>query len=741
MKKPSKVLIVEDSANDAALLIKALQDGGYNPVYEIVETPEAMADALNRQASFILMTERKRSEDELALRAQLLDNANDSIVLHDFEGRIHYVNEVACGFYGYTREELMQKSVFELHTPEPARDQQNGQVGLAGVLSGISASKRSETELRFSEERFSKAFNACPSPMSISTFPDGRYIDVNESFIQVLGYRREDVINFTRSELNIWEKPEDLEKATQSLSEKKLLRNFETSVRTKSGESRIGLMSAEIIDISGGEYMLLVFEDITKRKQAEEILRQREEQLRQITDNMLDMVAIKDVNGVYQYVSPSYTRVLGYEPEELLGKDVFDLIHPGDRSGAAVFAQQGIDTAKPGKSECRFRHADGHYVWLETIGKPLLDDQGSIGSFIFGSRDITERKEAEEALRQSEERFSRAFHANPCLMVIISLIDYRVIDVNQQLLNAVGISREEVIGRMMAEIDIHSESWFQNMRQALEGHGKVQNHEFVYFNKKGEERYGLWSSDIITINGERCLLGAVIDITERKQYEREMTRLDRLHLVGEMAAGIAHEIRNPMTVIRGYMQLFQENEEFTPYKKRFQTMIGELDRANSIITEYLALAKNKAVHLKMQSLNSIVEAMLPLIQAEAIKNNQSVTIELSDAPDLLLDGNEIRQIILNLARNGLEAMSHNGVLIIRTYLDGPEVVLAMQNEGPEISPAVLEKIGTPFFTTKDNGTGLGMAVCYSIASRHNASIRIETGKRGTSFMVSFPIRA
>jgi PAS domain S-box-containing protein/putative nucleotidyltransferase with HDIG domain len=384
---------------------------------------------------YAIAINRKRSEDELALRAQLLDSANDSIVLHDFEGRLHYVNEVACRFYGYTSEELMQKKVSDLNVVESAEDHQfrlnelktkgravfdtvfgkdgahipvevNASVidiggkqfvlsvarditkrkqaeeelqtseakyrkifentGTAAMiveedttmslinrefetLSGyskeeiegkkswkeffiedylddmiryhnlrradpdsapkkyetefitrkgdikhiidtvsmipgtnqslaflldISEIKQAEAELRFSEERFSKAFNVSPGPMSISTFPDGRYIDINDAYVQALGYRREEVIGFTRSELNIWEKPENLARATQSLYEKKSFRDLEASIRTKSGESRIGLISGDIIDISGSEYMLLVFDDITERKRAEERLRE-----------------------------------------------------------------------------------------------------------------------------------------------------------------------------------------------------------------------------------------------------------------------------------------------------------------------------------------------------------------------------------------------------------------------------------------------------------------------------------
>lgn len=276
--------------------------------------------------------------------------------------------------------------------------------------------------------------------------------------------------------------------------------------------------------------------------------------------------------------------------------------------------------------------------------------------------------------------------------------------------------------------------WYHHLRRVTP-ETMPKQYEVDLINREGSIRNTLITVGIIP--GTKKSVASFLDITERKQMEREMARLDRLHLVGEMAAGIGHEIRNPMTVVRGYLQLLQEKEELASYKKTFKTMIGELDRANSIITEYLSLAKNKAVHLKKQSLNSIVEAILPLIQVKAIKNNQSVTLELSDIPDLLLNSNEIRQIVLNLANNGLEAMHTNGTLAIRTYLDGTEVVLAVQNEGPEIPPEVLEKIGTPFFTTKDNGTGLGIAVCYSIAARHNASIRIETGSSGTTFFVCF----
>ena len=166
-------------------------------------------------------------------------------------------------------------------------------------------------------------------------------------------------------------------------------------------------------------------------------------------------------------------------------------------------------------------------------------------------------------------------------------------------------------------------------------------------------------------------------------------------------------------------------------------MIDELDRANSIITEFLSLAKDRVVELKVQSLKEIVQNIFPLIQADGVISDKYIQMELDEVSEIPLDKKEIHQLILNLVLNGSQAMSPGGTMKIRTFMDEEEIVLAVQDDGPGIAPEVLGKIGTPFFTTKENGTGLGLAVCYSIAARHNAKIDIETGSTGTTFFVRF----
>ncbi|MFA4885761.1 MAG: ATP-binding protein [Desulfotomaculaceae bacterium] len=343
-------------------------------------------------------------------------------------------------------------------------------------------------------------------------------------------------------------------------------------------------------------------------------------------------------------------------------------------------------------------------------------------------------QEALEELEESRNRYAALYDFAPVGYVTL---DYKgcIQEINLTGASLIGLEKSRLIGLPMCVFVVKSDMklFLDHLRRCRLANGKVITELSLAAKSGSPVQVQLLSVPHISAGGDTFQYKTVItDITERK-----LSYLDRLNLVGEMAAGIGHEIRNPMTTVRGFLQLYREKDALTQYKGSFDLMIDELDQANSVITEFISLARNKMVDLKIKNLNKILENLFPLIQEDAMVLNVNINMQMEDIPELCLDEKDISQLILNLVRNGIEAMASGGNLTIRTYADSQEVVLSVQDQGSGIEPGMIEKIGTPFFTTKDYGTGLGLAVCYSIAARHNAVINVETSPAGTTFFVRF----
>ncbi|SHN88050.1 ATP-binding protein [Desulfitobacterium chlororespirans] len=229
-----------------------------------------------------------------------------------------------------------------------------------------------------------------------------------------------------------------------------------------------------------------------------------------------------------------------------------------------------------------------------------------------------------------------------------------------------------------------------------------------------------------------------VDGAEQKFISEKMRRMEELHTVGQLAAGLSHEIRNPISVVKGFLQMLKGKNDLSLYREYFDLMISEIDRVESMINEFLAFGRLSGGEPVLCNLNEIIRALLPLLQAFASELDKQVLIELTEIPDLELNDKEIRQIIMNLAGNGLEAMTAGGKLTIRTFCADQQVVLAVQDQGEGIPPHILKKLGTPFLTTKEKGTGLGLSVCFEIVAKHQGSIEAQTGENGTIVYVKFP---
>lgn len=214
--------------------------------------------------------------------------------------------------------------------------------------------------------------------------------------------------------------------------------------------------------------------------------------------------------------------------------------------------------------------------------------------------------------------------------------------------------------------------------------------------------------------------------------------MNRLSIIGQMAASVTHEVRNPMAVVRGYLQILQRK---TPqeYEHYYKIVLEELDRAGGIIDDFLSLARTSSAAKEHRSIRSVVEELWPLLQADA--NLRGQTIRLEDGKDgekMLMHSGEIKQLVLNLARNALEAMGEKGELLIVVEQTEDSLQLRVKDNGPGISQETLEQIRQPFFTTKKTGTGLGLALCAGIAERHGGKLSIDSKVgEGTEVVIDF----
>lgn len=303
-------------------------------------------------------------------------------------------------------------------------------------------------------------------------------------------------------------------------------------------------------------------------------------------------------------------------------------------------------------------------------------------------------------------------------------------------------NRSEVIGKNIDQVFIFTSSQKKSeniMAEVLKA-GYWED-EVIHKRKDGSEIFVYATFTLVKSDDNKSvgMMGIINDITEKKMIETHMVNLERLNLIGEMAAGIGHEVRNPLTTVRGFLQILGSRDKYAEEKEFFELILNELDRANSIITEYLSLAKNKILNYHYQNIKQVINHILPLIQADALLKDKSIELRLEEVPDLFIDEKEITQLIINLVRNALYATKPEGSVTIRTYIEYNAVILSITDQGKGISSEVLHKIGTPFVTTKEDGTGLGLAICYSIANRHNANIHFDTDSSGTTFYVKFKI--
>jgi len=516
------------------------------------------------------ITERKRAEEELRNQKQvmevILDNVPAMMVFYDAQGHCRYVNRCLQETLGWSQEELGSRNLLEECYPDPDyRDYVVNYIASAkgtwgdfstltryghqldtswanlalpdgsgvGIGIDITERRRAEEDLRISEEKFSKAFFLSPDAISVSRLVDGMLVSVNEGFKQIFGYAEAEVIGKTSLELDIWDKPEHRNRWTEKLKSEGKVDNFETRFRTKDGDIRCGLMSASIIELNGVEHILNVTRDITERKLAQEELKQSEEKYRLLAENMNDVIWQTTPDMVFTYVSPSVKKQRGYEASEVLGRQIWDFIAPNEilswrnrvERPFNLLLSRG-DAFEPEPYELHVRK-DGTTLWTETTANPVFNDKGDLIAFQGVTRDITERKLLEEALRTTLGRYHTILSSLYAGVLVVAE-DGRVEFANQafcdlfhledQPENLRGLSPPAMIQKIK---DVYAQPAYAMSRiQAIVAQGDPVKGEEIAMR---DGRFYLVDFVPIHIDGKPCgRMWHHQDITERKRAEDEL---------------------------------------------------------------------------------------------------------------------------------------------------------------------------------------------------------------------------
>jgi PAS domain S-box-containing protein len=369
-----------------------------------------------------------------------------------------------------------------------------------------------------------------------------------------------------------------------------------------------------------------------------------------------------------------------------------------------------------------------------------------------------ERQIAEDALRESTDKFSKAFHSSPTFITISTQDRGVYIDVNDAFIHASGYRREELIGRSSLDLGIWAdlEDRARIVRE-IEKSGSVSSEEVLMRMKNGQLRTVLYSTEAIMIQKEPCLISVGLDITDRKHLEEQLRQSQKMEAVGQLAGGVAHDFNNILTAIISNSYLLQSRTHDDEISMELTGKIIALsDNAAKIVQELLMFSRKQKVKTTLVHLNDIVRDALKLLE-DFVGENVAINSELSadQGLSILADRNQIEQVIINLATNARDAMPEGGTITIKTdlveideeFIDlqgfgkpGIYAVLSVSDTGTGMGEEVRKKIFEPFFTTKEvgKGTGLGLSIVYGIVKQHKGFIRVYSAEgKGSTFVLYF----
>ena len=497
------------------------------------------------------------------------------------------------------------------------------------------------------------------------------------------------------------------------------------------------------------------------RKRAEEALRQSELGYRRLVESTQDWVWAIDPIGRLTFSNEAVERLLGFGADELVGNLVFGFVQSESRAHVHRLLTLAVERRKGWRNVLtRWIHKDGSVRFLESTSQAIFDPDGKLIGFAGIDRDITDRRLAEQALREERDFANDLIETTPVLVLVIDT-QGRIVRYNHAVTELTGHRLEEMQGK----------SWFkeflpqhdrdrmsETFKQVLSGvscRGIVNS----IVTKDGHERDIEWYNKTLKdSNGQITgVLGIGLDITERRTVEEQLRQAQKMEAVGQLAGGIAHDFNNQLTVVKGYSELLMRKlPPSDPSLDAVEEIHKAAARAAALTGQLLAFSRKQILNPEVFNINTILRELadpLTRIIGEQIHLSLAVDPKLGNTK---ADASHFRQTVMNLVLNARDAMPEGGRLVLETrnvnlndvyvasHVDahgGPHVLLAVTDDGVGISPAVLQRVFEPFFTTKavDKGTGLGLAMVYGFVKQSGGHVTVtSTPGKGTTFEIYLP---
>lgn len=742
---------------------------------------------------------------------RIFDRAAAGMALVGADGCMLAVNPFLCELLGYSREELLVRELEDLASPvdlssllkfrrrvlegeipfdrfemrllhksgrcvwcavnvSRASDGDASQTSLVAIIEDISERKGAERTLRKNERRLRELSDLIPETI-FETDLQGKLTYVNRRAFDQFGYSRE---AYQRG-LNAFDMVVDEDRARMRENVDRVLRGEKIGCNEYTAQRRDGsafpaiVHSSVLLEDGKPAGLRGVIVDVTAQKAAEQALRRERDKAQRYLDTAEVILVALDLDGKISLINENGARSLGYEKEELVGKDWFRTCLPSEiiegmeagyrrfLNGDRVFLEHHENPVVMKSGEER------DISWHNS---PLEDESGKILGILSAGVDVTEQKRVEAALRESEERYRVTIQSTPDAISITRVEDGMYLYVNDGFCRLSGYARDEIIGATPPELNV-----FVNPadREAfvgiLEEKGEVNAFELQYRRKDGSIFDALLSARPLRYGHESCLVAVVKDVSSIKRTEQENARLEvqlqqaqKMEAIGTLAGGIAHDFNNILTAIIGYTEMaVLDAPEATQLEQNLKEALKAAHRAKELVRQILAFSRQREQMRKPMLVAPIVKEALKLLRA-TLPSTIEIREEIGNLGTVEADPTQIHQVLMNLCTNASHAMRERGgvltVSLSKATLDAPLDAqnpdmtpglyqkLTVSDTGHGMSPAVIKRIFDPYFTTKERGegTGLGLAVVQGIVRNHGGAITVDSRRgKGSAFHVYLPL--